>query len=92
MALGFLQRKPDSGLGNIRSRVEKLNGELSIENNGGAHISITIPFSELQVLEFDKKLSKWQSFIMGVGKKSCFIAAELLSARHLQFYSDQPAV
>jgi len=51
------------GLGNIRSRVEKLNGNLLIENNEGAHISIKIPLSELQVIEFDKKLNKWQLFI-----------------------------
>jgi len=51
------------GLGNIRSRVEKLNGNLSIENNKGAHINITIPLSELQVIEFDKKLNKWQLLI-----------------------------
>ena len=51
------------GLGNIRGRVEKLNGKLSIENNAGAHINIIIPLSALQVGEFDKKLSKWQLFI-----------------------------
>jgi len=51
------------GLGNIRSRVEKLNGNLSTENNEGARISIKIPLSALQVVEFDKKLSKWQLFI-----------------------------
>jgi len=51
------------GLGNIRSRVEKLNGNLLIENNDGAHISIKIPLSALQVVEFDKKLNKWQLFI-----------------------------
>jgi signal transduction histidine kinase len=56
--------RPDSmGLGNIRSRVEKLNGKLSIENNSGAHISITIPLNELQAVEFDKKLNKWQLLI-----------------------------
>jgi signal transduction histidine kinase len=51
------------GLGNIRARVEKFNGSLSIENNGGAHVSIKIPLSTLQVVEFDKKLNKWQLFI-----------------------------
>ncbi|MES2377142.1 MAG: ATP-binding protein [Bacteroidota bacterium] len=51
------------GLGNIQSRVEKFNGTLSIENNQGAHISIKIPLSALQVVEFDKKLNKWQLFI-----------------------------
>ncbi|MBC7401006.1 MAG: hypothetical protein H7289_13780 [Mucilaginibacter sp.] len=51
------------GLGNIKSRVEKFNGTLLIENNGGAHISIKIPLSALQVVEFDKKLNKWQLFI-----------------------------
>ncbi|OOQ59649.1 sensor histidine kinase [Mucilaginibacter pedocola] len=51
------------GLGNMRSRVEKLNGELSIQNNHGAHISIKIPLDELRVVEFDKKLNKWQSFV-----------------------------
>ncbi|MES2277560.1 MAG: ATP-binding protein [Bacteroidota bacterium] len=51
------------GLGNIRSRVEKLNGSLLIKNKGGAHISIKIPLSGLQVIEFDKKLNKWQLFI-----------------------------
>ncbi|MDB5285322.1 MAG: hypothetical protein JWR05_271, partial [Mucilaginibacter sp.] len=56
------------GLGNIKSRVEKLNGKLSIENNEGAHISIKIPLSELQVIEFDKKLNKWQLFITGLLK------------------------
>lgn len=56
--------RPDSmGLGNIKSRVEKLNGKLMIENNGGAHISFTIPLSQLRVVEFDRKLNKWQSFI-----------------------------
>jgi len=58
------------GLGNIRSRVEKLNGSLSIENNGGAHISIQIPLNALQVIEFDKKLNKWQLFITGLLKIS----------------------
>jgi len=56
------------GLGNIRSRVEKLNGTLSIANNEGAHISIKIPFSALQVVEFDKKLNKWQLFITSLIK------------------------
>jgi len=56
------------GLGNIRSRVEKLNGNLSIENNEGAHISIKIPLSALQVVEFDKKLNKWQLFITSLLK------------------------
>ncbi|QKJ30231.1 hypothetical protein HQ865_10800 [Mucilaginibacter mali] len=56
------------GLGNIRSRVEKLNGELSIENKGGAHISIKIPLKTLQVVEFDKKLSKWQLLITKILK------------------------
>jgi signal transduction histidine kinase/ligand-binding sensor domain-containing protein len=56
------------GLGNIRSRVEKLNGNLSIENNEGTHISIKIPLSELQVIEFDKKLNKWQLFITSLLK------------------------
>jgi len=51
------------GLGNIKSRVEKLNGTLAIENNAGAHISIKIPLSALRVIEFDKKLTKWQLFI-----------------------------
>jgi signal transduction histidine kinase len=51
------------GLGNIKSRVEKFNGTLSIENNDGAHINIKIPLSALQVVEFDKKLNKWQLFI-----------------------------
>ncbi len=51
------------GLGNIRSRVEKFNGTLSIENNQGAYINIEIPLSALQVVEFDKKLNKWQLFI-----------------------------
>jgi signal transduction histidine kinase/ligand-binding sensor domain-containing protein len=51
------------GLGNIGNRVGKLNGTLTIENNQGAHISIQIPFSALQVIEFDKKLHKWQLFI-----------------------------
>lgn len=51
------------GLGNIRSRVAKLKGELLIENKNGAHISIKIPLDELRVLEFDKKLNKWQFFI-----------------------------
>jgi len=56
--------RPDSmGLGNIKSRVEKLNGTLSIENNNGAHISFTIPISQLRVVEFDKKLNRWQAFI-----------------------------
>jgi signal transduction histidine kinase/ligand-binding sensor domain-containing protein len=58
------------GLGNIRSRVEKLYGELSIENNAGAHISIKIPLSALQVVEFDKKLNKWQLFITNLFKKN----------------------
>ncbi len=57
------------GLGNIKSRVEKLNGALTIENKDGAHISIKIPFSALQVLEFDKKLNKWQLFITGLLKR-----------------------
>ncbi|MDB5112508.1 MAG: hypothetical protein JWR67_3622, partial [Mucilaginibacter sp.] len=56
------------GLGNIRYRVEKLNGNLLIENNEGAHISIKIPLSELQVIEFDKKLNKWQLFITSLLK------------------------
>lgn len=56
------------GLGNMKSRVEKLHGELSIENNHGAHITIKIPFSALGVAEFDKKLSKWQLFIAGLLK------------------------
>lgn len=51
------------GLGNIRQRVEKFNGTLAIENNQGAHISIQIPLTALQVIVFDKKLSKWQMFI-----------------------------
>ncbi|NNU33215.1 hypothetical protein HK413_01770 [Mucilaginibacter sp. S1162] len=51
------------GLGNIRQRVEKFKGTISTENNKGAHISIQIPLSELQVVEFDKKLNKWQLFI-----------------------------
>ncbi|MGF7078495.1 sensor histidine kinase [Mucilaginibacter sp. UYCu711] len=51
------------GLGNIRQRVEKFDGTLSIENNEGAHINIKIPLSALQVVEFDKKLNKWQLFI-----------------------------
>jgi glucose-6-phosphate-specific signal transduction histidine kinase len=51
------------GLGNISSRVEKLNGKLSIENNKGAHISIKIPLSELQAIEINKKLTKWQLLI-----------------------------
>lgn len=58
------------GLGNIRSRVEKLNGTLSIVNDGGAHIDITIPLSALQVVEFDKKLNKWQLFITKLLKSS----------------------
>jgi len=58
------------GLGNISSRVEKLSGKLSIENDGGAHISIRIPFSGLQAIEFDKKLNKWQLFITGLLKKA----------------------
>ena len=58
------------GLGNIRGRVEKLNGTLSIENNAGAHINITIPLSELQAIEFDKKLNKWQLFITRLLKSS----------------------
>jgi hypothetical protein len=57
------------GFGNIKSRVEKLNGALTIENKDGAHISIKIPFSALQVLEFDKKLNKWQLFITGLLKR-----------------------
>lgn len=56
------------GLGNMKSRVEKLNGELSIENNHGAQIRIKIPFSALGVVEFDKTLSKWQLFIAGILK------------------------
>jgi signal transduction histidine kinase/ligand-binding sensor domain-containing protein len=63
------------GLGNIRSRVEKLNGNLSIENNEGAHISIQIPLSALQVVEFDKKLNKWQLFITNLLKKTIKSAA-----------------
>ena len=51
------------GLGNIRSRIEKLNGHFSIENNNGAHINIKIPLNALRVSEFDKKLTKWQLFI-----------------------------
>jgi hypothetical protein len=51
------------GLGNIRSRVEKLKGTLLIENNNGARTSIKIPLSALQVIEFDKKLNKWQLLI-----------------------------
>jgi len=51
------------GLGNIRSRVEKFKGKLNIENDNGTHIHIEIPFSALQVIEFDKKLNKWQMFI-----------------------------
>ncbi|GAB3904448.1 sensor histidine kinase [Mucilaginibacter boryungensis] len=51
------------GLGNIRSRIEKLNGHLSIENNNGAHINIKIPLNALRVSEFDKNLTKWQLFI-----------------------------
>jgi two-component system sensor histidine kinase DesK len=51
------------GLGNIRSRVEKFDGSLSIENKGGAHISLQLPLNTLQAVEFDKKLSKWQLFI-----------------------------
>jgi signal transduction histidine kinase len=51
------------GLGNIRSRVEKFNGKLSIESNNGAHINIDIPLSALKVIEFDKKLNKWQLLI-----------------------------
>jgi signal transduction histidine kinase len=63
--------RPDSmGLGNIKSRVQKLNGKLSIKNDSGAHVSFTIPLSELRVIEFDKKLSKWQSFIMRFFKMS----------------------
>jgi len=58
------------GLGNIRSRVEKLNGTLLIENNEGAHINIKIPLSALQVIEFDKKLNKWQLFITSLLKNS----------------------
>jgi signal transduction histidine kinase len=51
------------GLGNIRSRVKKFNGKLSIESNNGAHINIEIPLSALKVVEFDKKLNKWQLLI-----------------------------
>jgi signal transduction histidine kinase len=58
------------GLGNIRARVEKLNGTLSIENNAGAHINIQIPLSALQIIEFDKKLNKWQLFLTRFLEKS----------------------
>lgn len=51
------------GLGNIRARVEKLHGELTIVNEGGAHISISVPLNALRVIEFDKKLNKWQLLI-----------------------------
>jgi signal transduction histidine kinase len=51
------------GMGNVRSRVEKLHGEFSIESKDGAHTRIKIPLSELRVVEFDKKLNKWQLFI-----------------------------
>ncbi|MGZ3754344.1 MAG: sensor histidine kinase [Mucilaginibacter sp.] len=64
------------GLGNIRSRVEKLNGTLLTENNGGAHISIKIPLSALQVVEFDKKLNKWQLFITRLLKISADTAEQ----------------
>ncbi|MDB5030998.1 ATP-binding protein [Mucilaginibacter sp.] len=56
------------GLGNIKSRVEKLNGQLSIANNEGAHISIKLPLSALKVIEFDKKLNKWQLFMTSLLK------------------------
>jgi len=64
--------RPDGGmgLGNIRSRVEKLHGTLSIENDNGAHISIKIPLSALRVIEFDKKLNKWQLLITRLLKSS----------------------
>jgi signal transduction histidine kinase len=52
------------GLGNIASRVEKFKGQLSIENKGGAQIKIKIPLNELKVVEFDKKLNKWQLSII----------------------------
>jgi signal transduction histidine kinase len=63
--------RPDSmGLGNMRSRVEKLHGELLIENKNGAHITVTIPLHELQPIEFDKNLNKWQTLIMKFLKSS----------------------
>ena len=58
------------GLGNIKNRVEKLNGTLTIENNVGAHVNIKIPLSALRVIEFDKKLAKWQLFITNLLKGS----------------------
>jgi two-component system sensor histidine kinase DesK len=58
------------GLGNIKNRVEKLNGTLTIENNAGAHVNIKIPLSALRVIEFDKKLAKWQLFITNLLKGS----------------------
>jgi two-component system sensor histidine kinase DesK len=61
--------KPNGmGLGNIRRRVEKLNGTLLIENNHGAHISITIPLNGIKAIEFDKKLNKWQLLITSLLK------------------------
>lgn len=58
------------GLGNIRARVEKLKGELIIENKDGACIDIKIPLNELCVAEFDKRLNKWQLFIARILKIS----------------------
>lgn len=61
---GVKQAGHGMGLGNIASRVEKFKGQLSIENKGGAQIKIKIPLNELKVVEFDKKLNKWQLSII----------------------------
>lgn len=54
------------GLGNIRSRIEKLNGKFSLQNNEGTHISIRIALSELRAIEINKQLNRWQVFITGI--------------------------
>jgi PAS domain S-box-containing protein len=58
------------GLENVRARIKTLNGELTIVNNKGTAISIEIPFSNIQVIGFNKDLNKWQTFLASLLKIS----------------------
>lgn len=58
------------GLENIRSRIKRLNGIITIESQHGTIITAKIPMVNIKIKEFNKNLKKWQLVIFDFFRRS----------------------
>jgi signal transduction histidine kinase len=58
------------GLENIKLRIKRLHGVLTIQSQFGTTITVKIPLVDIKIKEFNKKLKKWQLVIFEFFKRS----------------------